>query len=109
MNYDPDLMDLVDDLDEDLYDLDALRSDIRNGNFTYDGSFDDYHFCRQVLDSLTNGQKTQARQQARSFGDLLAIFEYAEEQADWEASVEAGNSLLSLARTLLSWATPDQN
>jgi hypothetical protein len=57
----------IESLDSDLYDTEAARIDERNGNFSLQ-DVEDYLCTNIVLASLTNGQKTQAREQCASYG-----------------------------------------
>lgn len=66
------------DLDADLYDVDAAMADWKNGNFPDESrDLESYHFCRRIIDSITNGQHTQARSQIEKFGDRRAVYDYA--------------------------------
>jgi len=57
----------VDELDSDEYDVEGIRMDMRNNNFTPD-RLEEYTFENQVLASLVNGQFTQARNQCDKAG-----------------------------------------
>ncbi len=57
------------------YDIEAMRTDARHGNFSPERA-EDYRHTAIVAASLMNGQFTQARQQCRSYG-----LDYAEQRA----------------------------
>lgn len=54
-------------LDRDVFDVDAIRCDVRNNNFSAD-RLDEYRKENIVQDSFFNGQFSQAREQCRSYG-----------------------------------------
>jgi hypothetical protein len=58
---------IIESLDSDLYDTEAARIDESNGNFSPQ-NVEDYLCTNIVLASLTNGQRTQAREQCASYG-----------------------------------------
>lgn len=58
-NEDDNLFD-PDELDEEQYDVDGIKCDIRHNNFDR-SNIEAYRFENQVFDSLFNGQFTQAR------------------------------------------------
>ena len=57
----------VDELDSDKYDVEGIRTDMWNNNFTPD-RLEEYTFENQMKASLVNGQFTQARNQCDSVG-----------------------------------------
>lgn len=56
-----------DQWDSDDYDVEAMKIDHSNGNFTTDRA-EDYRHDNIVRESLANGQFEQARDQCRQFG-----------------------------------------
>lgn len=57
----------ISELDSDEYDTEAIRIDDGNGNFSPD-RVDDYLQTNIILNSLHNGQFTQAKAQCSEFG-----------------------------------------
>lgn len=57
----------VDGLDYDKYDVEGIRTDMWNNNFTPD-RLEEYTFENQMKASLVNGQFTQARNKCDSAG-----------------------------------------
>jgi hypothetical protein len=58
---------LIAELDPDEYDTEAAKIDDRNGNFSPD-RVSDYLQTNIVLESLANGQFTQAKAQCEEYG-----------------------------------------
>ncbi len=71
-----------DQYDPYVYDVEAMRTDARHGNFSPDQS-EDYVVTKIVRASLVNGQFDQARQQCGAYGlnyDVeLVHFKYRQE------------------------------
>ena len=60
---------LLDSLDSDYYDTDAMRTDYRNNNLDLDNpNIDSYYMANIVAESVINGQFTQARKQFSKYG-----------------------------------------
>lgn len=57
----------LDQLDDTVYNVDDIETDMHNGNFNPD-NLEAYRYENIVQASITNGQFPQARQQCMAFG-----------------------------------------
>lgn len=63
----------LDEIDDSTYDVESIRIDIGNNNFS--GDVEIYRYETIIQNSIINGQHSQAREQCREFG-----FDYDEQK-----------------------------
>lgn len=64
-----------DQWDDDLYDVEGMRVDHRNGNFNPDNA-ENYRYINQIQESFANGQFTQAREMCERHGLTYQLERY---------------------------------